>query len=93
MTPLPPTAASTISGYSYPRFDWVTLAKAQSAGLRIGALQVPAVRYRHSATRALAQPAKLDEAGARALVFDAYRGRFDADLVARFAQQLQLGDI
>ena len=23
-------------GYSYPRFDWVTLAKAQSAGLRIG---------------------------------------------------------
>ena len=36
---------------------------------------------------------KLDVASARALVFEAYRGRFDAELVARYAQNLELGDL
>lgn len=77
----------------YPSLDWVTLAKAYARGLRIGVLQWPAVRYRRDTARADIQSAKLDQAGARALVFKAYRGRFDAEMVARYAQNLELGDL
>jgi len=77
----------------YPSLDWVSLAKAYGRGLRIGALQWPAVRYRRDTARADIQAAKLDQAGARALVFKAYRGRFDAEMVARYAQTLELGDL
>lgn len=80
-------------GYDYPSLDWVTLAKAQGAGLRIGALQWPAVRYRRNTARADIQSIKLDEAGARALVFEACRDSIDTRLVARHAQQLQLADL
>jgi glycosyltransferase involved in cell wall biosynthesis len=80
-------------GYDYPSFDWVSLAKAYGAGLRIGALQRPAVKYRRNTVRADLQPIKLDEGGARALVFEAYAGRFDAALVARYAQMLQLTEL
>jgi hypothetical protein len=80
-------------GYDYPSFDWVSLAKAFGAGLRIGALQRPAVKYRRSTARADLQPIKLDEGGARALVFAAYAGRFDAALAARYAQMLQLKEL
>jgi hypothetical protein len=77
----------------YPSLDWVSLARAYGRGLRIGVLQSPAVRYRRDTARADLQSAKLDQAGARALVFKAYRGRFDAELVARYAQNLELGDL
>lgn len=77
----------------YPSLDWVSLAKAYGRGLRIGVLQWPAVRYRRDTARADIQSAKLDQAGARALVFKAYRGRFDAGMVARYAQNLELGDL
>lgn len=79
------------SGYSC--LDWVSLAKAQGRGLRIGVLQWPAIRYRRDTARADVQAVKLDQAGARALVFSAYRGRFDAELVARYAQCLELDDL
>lgn len=77
----------------YPSLDWVSLAKAYGRGLRIGVLQWPAVRYRRDTARADLQAAKLDQAGARALVFNAYRGRFDAEMVARYAQTCELGDL
>ena len=77
-------------GYDYPALDWVTLAKAQAAGLRIGALQWPAVRYRRDSGRAELATKKLDQEGARALVFEAYRGALDGELLARYAQKLQL---
>lgn len=80
-------------GYNYPSLDWVTLAKAYGAGLRVGALQWPAVRYRRDTVRADQQAIKLDAAGARAMVFDAYRCSFDAVLVARYAQNLQLSEL
>ncbi|WP_422035598.1 glycosyltransferase family 2 protein [Reyranella sp.] len=80
-------------GYDYPSLDWVTLAKAQGAGLRIGALQWPAVRYRRNTARADVQAVKLDEAGARALVFEACGDSIDARLVARYAQKLHLRDL
>lgn len=77
----------------YPSLDWVSLAKAYGRGLRIGVLQWPAVRYRRDTARADIQAAKLDQAGARALVFKAYRGRFDAEMIARYAQNLELADL
>ncbi|WP_425065313.1 glycosyltransferase family 2 protein [Reyranella sp.] len=80
-------------GYDYPSLDWVSLAKAQGAGLRIGALQWPAVRYRRNTARADVQAVKLDEAGARTLVFKACGDSIDAALVARYAQKLLLLDL
>ena len=80
-------------GYDYPSLDWVSLAKAQGAGLRIGALQWPAIRYRRNTARADVQAVKLDEAGARTLVFKACGDSIDAALVARYAQKLLLLDL
>lgn len=80
-------------GFEYPSLDWVSLAKAYGRGLRIGVLQWPAVRYRRDTARADIQSAKLDQAGVRALVFKAFGGRFDAEMVARYAQHLELGDL
>jgi len=80
-------------GCEYPSFDWVSLAGAYGRGLGIAALQWPAVKYRRDTARADNQAIKLDVASARALVFKAYRGRFDAELVARYAQTLELGDL
>jgi len=80
-------------GYDYPCLDWVTLAKAQAAGLRIGTLQWPAVRYRRDTARADLAAHKLDQEGARALVFEVYGDGFDARLVARYAQKLQLDEL
>jgi len=77
-------------GYTYPSLDWVTLARAQMMGLRIGALQWPAVRYRRNTVRADAIPKKLDKEGARSLVFEAYGRNLDGPLLARYAQKLHL---
>lgn len=79
-------------GHHYPSLDWVTLAKAQARGFRIGALQWPAVRYRRDTARADLGAHKLDHEGARTLVLEAFADRFDAELVARYAQMLHLAD-
>lgn len=80
-------------GYSYPSLDWVTLAKAQTMGLRIGALQWPAVRYRRNTARADTVANKLDQEGARSLVFEAYGNNVDGPLLARYAQKLHLDEM
>jgi hypothetical protein len=80
-------------GYDYPGLDWVTLAKAQAAGLRIGALQWPAVRYRRNTTSADLSANKLDQEGVRRLVFEAYGRTFDGPLLARYAQKLHLEEL
>ena len=80
-------------GYDYPSLDWVTLAKSQAAGLRIGALQSPAVRYHRDIVRADMAANKLDQEGARLFVFEAYAGSFDAELMARYAQNLQFEEL
>lgn len=80
-------------GYSYPSLDWVTLAKAQAMGLRIGALQWPAVRYRRDTARAGTVANKLDQEGARSLVFEAYGDNLDGPLLARYAQKLHLDEM
>jgi hypothetical protein len=77
-------------GYDYPSLDWVTLAKAQATGLRIGAMQWPALRYHRDTARADMAANKLDQEGARLFVFEAYNGAFDAELLARYAQKLHL---
>lgn len=80
-------------GHSYPCLDWVTLAKAQAAGLQIGTLQWSAVRYRRDTAGADLAPQKIDQEGARSLVFEVYGDAFDARLVARYAQKLQLDEL
>lgn len=80
-------------GYFYPSRDWVTLAKAQGAGLRIGALQWPAVRYRRDTARSDLGAHKMDHEGARFFVFDVYNNAFNAKLVAGFAQKMQADEL
>jgi hypothetical protein len=72
-------------GPSGPAPDWIFLAKARAAGLRIGVLQQPAVRYARSLAAAARNWRKYDQEGARSAVLRAYGGRFDAELVARVA--------
>ncbi|MBL6749544.1 MAG: glycosyltransferase [Nevskia sp.] len=71
---------------SAPALDWVFLAKAQAAGLRIAVLQEPAIRYARDLQAADRKWRKRDQEGARSAVLRAYAGRFDAELVARLAQ-------
>lgn len=80
-------------GHNYPALDWVTLAKAQARGFRIGALHRPAVRYRRDTARADLAPQKLDQEGARAFVLEAFGNGFDAELIGRYAQLLHLPDL
>jgi hypothetical protein len=80
-------------GHAYPSLDWVTLAKAQARGFRIGALQSPAMRYRRDTVRADRAPHKFDQEGVRALVLEAFGDKIDGELVARYAQMLHLADL
>jgi hypothetical protein len=80
-------------GHHYPAFDWVTLARAQERGFRIGALQWPAVRYRRDTVLADLAPQKLDQEGARAYVLEVFGNSFDAELVSRYAQMLHIVDL
>ena len=74
----------------YPAADWLLLARAQEAGLKIGVLQEPAFRYRRHATSAALAWQKADRAGARALVRDAYGDRVDAQMLAKLSQEFWL---
>ncbi|MCW5733922.1 MAG: glycosyltransferase family 2 protein [Enhydrobacter sp.] len=80
-------------GYRYPSLDWVALARAQAMGLRIGALQWPAVRYRRNTGRTDVSGIKIDLEGARSLVFEAYGTNLNAALLARYAQKLHLEEM
>jgi Glycosyl transferase family 2 len=75
---------------SQPALDWVFLAKARAAGLRIGVLQKPAVRYARDLSDVDRKWRKRDQEGARRAVLAAYGGAIDCELVARLAQGLTL---
>lgn len=77
-------------GYHAPVSDWVFLARAQAAGLRIGVLQVPAVRYARRLDGRDTNWVKRDVEGGRRAVLEAYGTAVDGPLVARFTQGLQL---
>ena len=72
--------------YDGPALDWVFLARARSLGFRIGVLQAPAVTYLRDVNAVHSRWRKRDGEGARRRVLDSYRGAFDADLIAGFAQ-------
>ena len=75
-------------GYKMPAFDWILLAKARAAGLRIGVLIDPAVRYARSLGGEANNWMKNDGEGARRAVHDAYGQAIDGPLMARLAQGL-----
>lgn len=77
-------------GYHAPVSDWVFLARAQAAGLRIGVLQDPAVRYARRLDGRDTNWLKRDLEGGRRAVLQAYGDKVDGAFVARFAQGLQL---
>lgn len=70
--------------------DWVFLAKARAAGLRIGVLLEPAIRYARRLDAHHSHWRKNDAEGARRAVAEAYGKTLDAPLLARFAQGLHL---
>lgn len=90
------TAFQDLGGFeadkaSGPALDWVFLARARARGLRIGALQTPAVKYRRDLLDVERKWRKRDKEGALKAVLDAYDGAYDAQLLARFAHGLAMG--
>lgn len=77
-------------GHHAPGWDWITLAKARAAGLRIGVLLDPAVRYARRIGPAEANWRRRDREGVRRAVAQAYGEALDAPLLARLAQGLSL---
>lgn len=77
-------------GHHAPVSDWVFLARARAAGLRIGVLQDPALRYARRLDGRETNWLKRDVEGGRRAVLEAYGDAIDGALVARFAQGLQL---
>jgi hypothetical protein len=77
-------------GYGTAALDWVFLAKARAAGLRIGVLHEPAIRYARTPGAESRQWRKHDAEGARRAVAAAYGAALDAPLLARFGQAMQL---
>ena len=73
-----------------PALDWVFLARARAAGLRIGVIQEPAIRYAREIGDHDRKWRKRDQEGARSAVLRAYGNAFDPVLVARLAQGLLL---
>ena len=76
---------------SGPALDWVFLARARARGLRIGALQTPAVKYRRDLLDAERKWRKRDKEGALKAVLEAYEGAYEPELLARFAHGLAMG--
>lgn len=77
-------------GHHAPGWDWVTLAKARAAGLRIGVLIEPALRYARRIGPADANWRRHDREGVRRAVAQAYGEAIDAPFLARLAQSLAL---
>jgi hypothetical protein len=77
-------------GHQHAALDWILLAKARAAGLRIGVLIEPAIRYARRIGIDEGNWRKHDLEGARRAVAEAYGSAIDAPLLARFAQSLHL---
>ena len=77
-------------GAPYPSPDWLLLARAQAAGLRIGVLQTPAYRYRRRPIDAAPVWQKFDRRSPRRLVFDHFGAAYDGAMLARLAQTAML---
>lgn len=77
-------------GAPYPSPDWLLLARAQAAGLRIGVLQNPAYRYRRRPLDAAPVWQKFDRHSPRRLVMNHYGDVYDGAIVARLAQIVEL---
>lgn len=73
-----------------PAPDWVLLARAQAAGLKIGVLQHPAFLYRRDVGRADLNWQKYDQHGLRHLVLSHYGDRYDPALIAKVSQSLMV---
>ncbi|HKM62271.1 MAG TPA: glycosyltransferase [Acidisphaera sp.] len=71
---------------SGPALDWEFLAKARAAGLRIGVVQEPAIRYAREIGDGDRKWRKRDQEVRRNSVLRAYGDAFDHVLVARLAQ-------
>ena len=76
--------------YATPALDWILLARARAAGLRIAALQQPAIRYARNPYDEDRKWRKRDQEGARGAVLAAYGEAFDRLLVAKVAQGAML---
>ncbi|SEQ36646.1 Glycosyl transferase family 2 [Faunimonas pinastri] len=76
-------------GYHAPVSDWAFFARAQAAGLRIGVLQDPALRYARRLGGEATNWLKNDGEGAKRFVLETCGSAIDGALVARFAQALQ----
>ncbi len=77
-------------GAPYPSPDWLLLARAHAAGLRIGVLQTPAYRYRRRPVDAAPVWQKFDRRSPRRLVFDHFGEAYDGAILARLAQTAML---
>lgn len=77
-------------GAPYPSPDWLLLARAQAAGLRIGVLQQPSHRYRRRPLDAPPVWQKFDARSPRRLVMNHFGGAYDAAMLARLAQLAML---
>lgn len=77
-------------GHHAPVSDWVFLARARAARMRIGVLQDPAIRYARRLDGRDTNWLKRDVEGGRRAVLEAYGESVDGALVSRFAQGLQL---
>ncbi len=73
-------------GAPYPSPDWLLLARAQAAGLRIGVLQQPAYRYRRRPLDAAPVWQKFDRRSPRRLALSHFGAAYDAAMLARLAQ-------
>jgi GT2 family glycosyltransferase len=78
-------------GHQASGLDWEFLARARAAGLAIGVLHVPAIRYARRLGAQHREWQKNDAEGVRRAVAAAYGSTLDAPFLARLAQGLQLG--
>ena len=75
---------------AYASADWITLARVQAAGLRIGVIQQPAFRYRADSYKSNVHWQPYDQHSVRAMLVDHFGGCYDAKLLARCAQSMFL---
>ncbi|MGH6739369.1 MAG: glycosyltransferase family 2 protein, partial [Bradyrhizobium sp.] len=77
-------------GHTNSGLDWEFLARAKVAGLAIGVLHEPAIRYARRIGTEHREWRKNDAEGMRRMIAAAYGTALDAPLLARLAQGLQL---
>jgi hypothetical protein len=79
-------------GHLFSGLDWEFLARARAAGLAIGVLHTPAIRYARRIGTEFREWRKSDTQGMRRAAAAAYGTALDAPLLARLAQGLQLAE-